>query len=82
VRTYNINLPNSETLKIDLSSDFFNDAIIPCIGVQPKKSDLQESYGSSLLFTNNNFVKLFVPRFGEVGEGSIVEVRPQGQWLV
>jgi len=44
--------------------------------------DLQESYWSSSPFTNGDLLKLFVSRFGEVGEGLIVQVCPQGQWWV
>ena len=55
-------------------------AIIP-YGDEPTVNDSQESSARSLPFNNGDLVKLFLSGLGEVGVGSIVDVRPVGQWL-
>jgi hypothetical protein len=44
-------------------------------------NDSQESTASSELLFSGMVVELQCPGIGEVGEGSIVEMLPTGQWL-
>ena len=75
----------SDKLQFDIISSGFenmNDLIIPYIGVTEEDGDSQKSsVRASPILKNGDSVKLFVDGFGEVGVGSIVEARPQGQWL-
>ena len=67
---------------MDSGSENMNDAIMPYIGVTKEDGNSQESSArASPMLRNGDSVKLFVDEFGEVGVGSIVEARPQGQWL-
>ena len=75
---------NSEGARFDTMDSFGDNnyyAIIPFLGESTAEDDSQESTARTPSFSNGDIVKIYLPGLGEVGVGTIVEARPQGEWL-
>jgi hypothetical protein len=66
---------------MDSCSESTTAAIVPYGGGIHMGDESMESSTSGDPFVNGDWVRLFVPGFGDVGAGIVKEVHPQGQWL-
>ena len=68
----------SDTMNSGFKS--LNYAITPYIG-GTDEGDSQGSTSTTANINDGDIVKLFIEGLDEVGEGSVMEARPQGEWL-
>jgi len=59
----------------------FDDVIVLYSGRTPMEDESQESTATSSPFNIIDLVKLFIPGYGEVEAGSVMEARPYDEWL-